>query len=210
MAFVEERFNTEIRYGGSGGPEFRTVIGGVISGAEQRNSYWTHGRGRWSMAEDLYTAAEVKDLIAFFRARKGRAVGFRFKDWSDWYTVSYEKDNGATFPRTLLARPAGIVTSNQLYKRYYTSTVTYDRKIVKPVEAKVVLYNAGEVVSGASVSSITGVVADGTATHWEGEFDVPARFDVDVFNAEFSAYREEDREAMYYVTGLTVVELLML
>ena len=41
-------------------------------------------RGRWDVASGLKKQAQIDELIAFFRARRGKAYGFRFKDWTDY------------------------------------------------------------------------------------------------------------------------------
>jgi hypothetical protein len=51
---------------------------------EQRNINWSSARGRWDVASGLKKQTQLDTLIAFFRARKGRAHGFRFKDWTDY------------------------------------------------------------------------------------------------------------------------------
>jgi uncharacterized protein (TIGR02217 family) len=33
--------------------------------------------------ERLKKQAQIDELVAFFRARRGKAYGFRFKDWTD-------------------------------------------------------------------------------------------------------------------------------
>jgi uncharacterized protein (TIGR02217 family) len=45
---------------------------------------WSEARGRWDVASGLKKQAQIGELIAFFRARRGKAHGFRFKDWTDY------------------------------------------------------------------------------------------------------------------------------
>jgi uncharacterized protein (TIGR02217 family) len=84
MAFHEVRFPDDIAYGATGGPEFATSVVATASGYEQRNINWSAARGRWDVASGLKKQTQLDTLIAFFRARKGRAYGFRFKDWTDF------------------------------------------------------------------------------------------------------------------------------
>ncbi len=200
LAFLETpRFNTEIRYGARGGPEFRTEIVTVTSGAEQRNVGWADSRGQWQSGDDVYTREELDILIAFFRERMGRAGGFRFKDWSDWEVT---EDNG------VLGTITGSITTLQLQKKYVNGANTVYRDIKKPVPGTVVVYdNLGAPVVGVVIDYTTGIVelSPGTYT-WSGEFDVPARFDVDRFDSEFNAYEPSTGRAMFTVNGLTIVE----
>lgn len=199
LPFIESpRFNTGIRYGTSGGPEFNTDIITVSSGAEQRNANWAEGRGRWDVTGDGYNQTETDELIAFFRSRRGKAGGFRFKDWSDWR---------ATTATGVLQAIPGSTTTMQLVKKYVSGADTVYRKITKPVTGTVIVYS-GSTPQSCTIDYTTGIVTIGTGTYtWEGEFDVPARFDTDSFRAEFAAYEDGTKNAMYVISGLTIVEL---
>lgn len=205
MSFSEERFNTGIRYGQVGGPEFSTSIAVVNSGFEQRNINWQEARGKWVPGEDMYTRAEIDYLIAFFRARKGRAIGFRFKDWSD-YQITAEQG--------VLGTGVGDGTSSYpLYKKYSTGVVYTLRRIYKPVTGTIIVYVNGVADAGATVDYTTGIVtlsAPAVSTDVltaAGEFDVPVRFDTDKFDAEFMVYRDDDGEALYQISGLPIIEI---
>jgi uncharacterized protein (TIGR02217 family) len=85
--FHEVRFPDNIAYGATGGPEFATTVVVTGAGYEQRNVDWAEARSRWDVASGLKNQAQLDELIAFFRARKGKAYGFRFKDWADYKAV---------------------------------------------------------------------------------------------------------------------------
>ncbi len=84
MTFHEIQFPPDIAYGATGGPEYATTVVAMASGFEQRNANWSAARLKWNVASGLKHQAQLNTLIAFFRARKGRAYGFRFKDWTDY------------------------------------------------------------------------------------------------------------------------------
>src|SRR5262245_58420702 len=84
MAFHDIRFPDDISYGSSGGPNYSTDIVVTQSGYEQRNINWQEARARYNVAHGVKTQSQLDTLIAFFRARKGRAHGFRFRDWTDY------------------------------------------------------------------------------------------------------------------------------
>lgn len=183
MAFHEVRFPEDIAYGSGGGPEYSTDIVITQGGHEQRNSNWSVARARYNVAHGVKTAAQLAELIAFFRARKGRAHGFRFKDWTD-YQASGETIGTGT----------GAATQFQLVKRY-TSSVTETRTIAKPVAGTVSVYvNSVLQTSGVSVSTVTGLVTFSVAPAnlaviaADFEFDVPVRFDTDRLSASLDAY----------------------
>ena len=76
--FHEVRFPDSIAYGATGVRDHGGVTG--ASHAPQRNVNWAEARGRWDVASGQ---AQLDERIAFFRARKGKAYGFRFKHWTD-------------------------------------------------------------------------------------------------------------------------------
>lgn len=169
MSFEEVQFPTDISYGATGGPVFLTDIVATVSGHEQRNSKWSQSRARYNVASGIKTESQWQALIAFFRARRGMAVGFRFKDWSDY---------------TATNQPLRSLGSNQhqLVKQYVSGSAVYERDISKPVSASVKLYEDSILqLSGWSLDSATGIITtslSGTLTA-DFEFDVPVRFDTD-------------------------------
>ena len=135
-AFHEIQFPPEISYGASGGPGYLTTIVATASGHEHRNSNWAAARGKWDVATGLRDRTHVAELIAFFRARRGRAHGFRFKDWTDYQGVAQ-----------VLGTGDGSRTTFQLIKNYSSGGVIEARTITKPVYATVQIYKDGVVVS---------------------------------------------------------------
>jgi uncharacterized protein (TIGR02217 family) len=184
MAFADVQFPPDISYGSTGGPEYATDVVISTSGYEQRNVTWSQARARYNVAKGVKTKDQLATLIAFFRARKGRAYGFRFKDWTDYVGT---------------AEPIGAgdasSTQFQLAKRYSNGGVSETRSITKPVSGTVRIYKDAVLqTSGVSVSASTGVVtftsapADGVAITADFEFDVPVRFDTDRLAASLDSY----------------------
>lgn len=184
MAFVEVQFPPDISYGSSGGPEYATDIVASVSGYEQRNVNWEQARARFNVAHGVKTKQQLETLIAFFRARKGRAYGFRFKDWTDYQASQVSIGTGGE----------GAVQF-QLVKPYVSGAVTESRIIRKPVAGTVQIYkNAVLQSAGVSVNTATGMVtftsapAEGASITASFEFDVPVRFDTDRLSAQLEAY----------------------
>lgn len=210
-AFAEERLNTEYRYGMAGGPEFNTTVVITASGKEYRNANWSSARGRWKMADDTYTAAELAALIAFFRARQGQAQGFRFRDWTDFKVVT-AAGNGQG-----VATQISVLSKTWQLGKLYVSigSTNLTRTITKPVSGTVKLFRDGVLLAAPgdyTLNTATGIVTtvadqSGHVLTWSGEFDVPVRFSTDTFQSEFLAYREADGEALYGVSGLDIIEL---
>ncbi len=185
MAFIEVRFPADIAYGSAGGPEYSTEVVITHSGYEQRNSNWAQARARYNVAHGLKTQAQLDTLIAFFRARKGRADGFRFKDWTD-YQASGQ----------LIGTGNGSNKVFQLCKAYNSGGSVEQRVVSKPVAGTVKIYVAGvlQSVGAYTIALDSGVLTFGSAPSAglavtaDFEFDVPVRFDTDRLSASIDAY----------------------
>src|SRR5512134_3312038 len=183
-AFHEVQFPPAISYGASGGPGYLTTVVATASGHEYRNANWAAARGRWNVASGLKKREQVAELIAFFRARRGRAHGFRFKDWTDYQGTAQ-----------VLGTGNGSNKNFQLVKNYASGGVIESRTIAKPVANTVKLYRNGVLVaSGVSTDTTTGVVTfttapgSGVVVTADYEFDVPVRFDTDQMNVTIETY----------------------
>jgi uncharacterized protein (TIGR02217 family) len=163
MAFIETpRFPENISRGASGGPGYQTDVVVVASGHEKRNITWPIGRARYDVAHGVRTQAQMDTLTAFFRSVKGRAHGFRFKDWNDFACTA-----------TTGVLGTGNGTGGPVYqlgKRYTAGALSETRTISKPVSGQVAVQRNGSPVTvGASagniaIDSTTGLitfVADG-------------------------------------------------
>lgn len=149
-SFVEVQFPPAIALGATGGATFSTDIITTFGGYEQRAINWAESRGRWNIATGIKSQADIETIIAFYRARSGRAVGFRFKDWSDYSAAATAAEIGTG---------DGNETEFQLRKQYISGGVTINRDITKPVAGTVTIYVDGvEQTSGVSVDTTTGIV----------------------------------------------------
>ncbi len=197
MVFVEERFAEDISFGSSGGPAFSTDVVITHGGYEQRNSNWVHARASYNVAHGVKTQTQLDTLIAFFRARKGRAEGFRFKDWSDF------KATGA-----VIGAGDDATTEFQLTKTYGSGPGAHVRSITKPVTGTVNIYvDAVLQSSGVAVDSSTGVVtfttppAASEVISADYDFDVPVRFDTDTPSARLDDY------GVFSIQTIPIVEI---
>lgn len=189
MSFDEVRLPVNVEKGALGGPTFNTTVIELSSGFEQRNQNWSVAKAKYDIAYSIQTIEDLYLVIAFFYARKGKARGFRFRDWSDYQITSNEQ----------FGTGDGVETQFQLSVTYSDAASSYTRNIKKPVSGSVRIWvNSVEVFSPASwsVDTTTGIVTfvtaptSGHAIEWQGEFDVPVRFDNDslgvnmeIFNA---------------------------
>ena len=201
MTFTETRLDLGYDFGTVGGPEFSTTIIILGSGHEQRNSNWSEARSKWQIGDRIYTRSELNYLLNFFRAVRGAAIGFRFKDWSD-----YQGTN------ELIGVGNGVLTQFQMKKTYVINDQSSIRNIKKPVTGKTTISVAGTpVISGWSVDTTTGIITftsppTGNITA-SFEFDVPGRFEQDKFDHRFDAADPSTGEALFYISTLSVVEV---
>jgi uncharacterized protein (TIGR02217 family) len=195
MAFHEVRFPAGISLGATGGPERRTEIVVLGSGAEQRNSRWADSKRSYN---DGYGIKRVDDLhaaIAFFEERRGRFHGFRWKDWSDYKSAA--PNGSVTALDQAIGTGNGVTAVFQLVKTYGPAFAPWTRDIKKPVAGSVrVAVAAVEKTAGThfNVDHATGVItftggnipAVGQNVTAGFEFDVPVRFDTDRLEVNLS------------------------
>jgi uncharacterized protein (TIGR02217 family) len=174
--FDEIRFPEDISYGAIGGPRYFTDIVSTSSGGEYRNINYTDSKMKFNIAYGIKTKEQIDKLLLFFRARMGRAIGFRYKDWSDF-----------TAKNQLIGVGDGSTTRFQLKKIYKSGNSEFIRIIEKPVYNSVSIYFDDENVAQKyySIDYTTGnieftkSVNIGAKILINFEFDVPVRFDID-------------------------------
>lgn len=183
MSFHDVRFPDDVAVGAVGGPGFDTSVVALSSGREKRNVNWSEARGAWDVAHGLKSQEQLDRLLAFFRARQGKAFGFRFKDWSDF-----------RMPRQAIGTGDGVTAGFALVKDYADAAgYRSARRLTRPVAGTVRVWLDGiEPAGGFTV--VGGVVvfatppAAGAAVEAACEFDVPARFDTDQMKVTVEAY----------------------
>ncbi|NSM56570.1 TIGR02217 family protein [Wolbachia endosymbiont of Atemnus politus] len=183
MSFTEIRFPENISYSSTGGPEYSTDAVTIHNGCEQRKINWSHARARYNIAYGIRSNEQLQELITFFHTRKGKAIGFRFKDWLDFTTTNQEIGIGDDKKTTF-----------QLIKTYISGKDKHMRIIKKPVHGTVKIYLNNKKDSEYSVNYSNGEIifmkppAKGAIITASFEFDVPVRFDTDHLNASIDNY----------------------
>lgn len=195
--FVEVQFPPGISAGAKGGPGFNTTVTELSSGAERRNVNWSRERPRYDISTGLRDTADFHAYAKFFYARRGKAQGFRFKDWSDYRCPYWRTTPGDQDALPTVFTTDGTTTTFQLTKTYGDAGSTFTRNIKKIVAGSQKVYNNGVLMvlgSGGNeylMNGDTGVITLGatvkaTTGHLitaSFEFDVPVRFDSDELNA---------------------------
>lgn len=171
LEFVEVRFPSDISYGSVGGPDYNETV--IIGGPSGR---------RFNVSTGVKTQAQLDALISFFRARKGRKCGFRYKDWTDFRVNDGEIGQGD-----------GVSRDFQLIKKYDDEVFHI---VTKPVSGTVEVYVDGIAVpkDQYQVDHIVGIVsfnhapAPSCKITASFEYDVPVRFDTDRISAGLDVY----------------------
>lgn len=195
--FHEILFPLDIALRSAGGPQRRTDVVTLGSGAEERNARWAHSRRRYDAGYGIKTFDALSQVLAFFEERRGRLYGFRWRDRLDHSSAA---PGAAVTPiDQILGTGDGTKKAFQLCKTYGALYLPYQRPIAKPVPQSVRVAVAEiEMQEGAhfSVDVTTGVIsflpghipASGAAVSAGFLFDVPVRFDTDYLEMDLSAF----------------------
>jgi uncharacterized protein (TIGR02217 family) len=178
--FDDVTFPIEIGAEASVSPGFSTNIVTSASGFESRNANWAQARLRFDAGPGVRSDSELETLIAFFRARRGPAVGFRFRDP---YDFSSNVMSGTPTPTDQpIGTGDGTRDRFELVKTYGSGE---QRRITRPAGGTVrIALGGNELVSGWTLEP-QGVVqfgeppAAGAAVTAGFLFDVPVRFTED-------------------------------
>lgn len=185
--FVNERINVNVEQGAKGGPGFLTTVLPLISGKEKRNAEWEFPRQSWNLGYGIQSGEDMDEIRAFFYVCFGKASGFRFKDWTDYYI-------GFSAPQ-LIGTGDGAATTFQAYRKYTVGAYTFYRKITRLVAGTISVYVNGvlkTVTTHYTVNVDTGIVTFtggntppmGQIVAMQAQFDVPVRFDIDKLDVE--------------------------
>jgi uncharacterized protein (TIGR02217 family) len=171
--------------------EFSTNVVTMLSGQERRNTDWADARLAYDVAPGVRSEGELATLIAFFRARRGAAIAFRFADPFD------DSSNGATGAPTALDQVIGtgdgVRTDFALTKAYGAGASAQVRRITRPRTGSVVVAVNGVMTTGWSLGAI-GHISFATAPAIGAQitagfrFDVPVRFAEDRLNASCATF----------------------
>lgn len=164
-----------------------TAVAASAGGREQRNAEWAEARLSFDAGPGVRSDADLALLLAFFRARRGPAQAFRFRDPLD--QSSSNPGDGPSGLDQMIGRGDGLRTRFPLVKHYGDVT----RRITRPVTGTVRVAIDG-VETGAWTLGQLGVVeldappADGAPVTAGFVFDVPVRFAEDRLNIDRATF----------------------
>ncbi len=193
-AFHDVRFPLGVSFGSTGGPEWRNEIVTLTSGMEKRNARWAHSRRHFDAGTGLRSLDDLRQVLAFFEARRGSLHAFRFRDPFDFSSAIGSAPPKATDQR--IGVGDGAKVSFQLVKHYES----YDRPITRPVAGSVLVATNGVTLpegESFTVDHATGTVtlspdyvpAPGAIITAGFLFDVPVRFDTDRLTASIASFQ---------------------
>ncbi len=195
-AFHDVLFPLQLGYGAAGGPEFSTQVVVTGSGHEQRNSQWSDARLYYDAGVGVRSEADLTTLLAFFRARRGQAHGFRFSDPLDRTSIL---DTGASAQVSALDQILGLgdggVTRFALLKNYGAADHMQVRRITRPVLGSVrvavggIERTVGWALADGGYIDFDVAPAAGAAVTAGFAFDVPVRFAADRIDVSIAGWR---------------------
>ena len=202
MSFVEFRLDAGlIIYDSAGGPESRTDEAKFEHGGSVRSPGREVALFSGDVGSRRVLEPELATIIRCRRAVKGKAYGFRWKDWGD-----FNLDRGdSRLTATALA------LTFQINKISAWGGLEEVRPIVKPVAATVRVWrNAIEVTSSMSVDLTKGRV---TLAAWtlgdilecSCEFDLAVKFSSDKMSYIFIAMEGADK--LYQLESMPIEEI---
>ncbi len=180
QAFDDVIFPLAIGREASVSPAFSTQIVESPAGHERRSSDWADARLSFDAGPGIRSEADMTALIAFFRARRGAARGFRFTDVYDDRSSPAGAAPGPLDQR--LGVGDGVTAAFPLMRYYGAGEEAQARRITRPVAGSIRVAADGiEMADGWSHAGM-GVIAfdeapaDGVVLSAGYRFDVPVRF----------------------------------
>lgn len=193
QAFDDELYPFALGRNTAVAPEFSTTVTVSTSGHERRNSLWSDARVNFDVGPGIRSETELSQLIAFFRARRGPARGFRISDPFDFSTN--QMTGMPTMTDQLLGYGDGARADFQLVKSYGTGNEPQIRPITRPRADTLVVSIDGLPTSDWTLGS-GGILSFNQAPPADSEvragflFDVPVRFAedrIDISGVNFAA-----------------------
>ena len=178
------RLPEDVERGVQGGPMFNTIVVNTEGGGTDTNQNWQYPLFLGDVGYGIQDVDDFQDVIAFFYARRGRARGFLYKDWSDY-----------TFTASTLGTGDDVETDFQVVKIYSDTILPFSRKLTRPIESSMTVYANGTPISDANWSLVSGGIVripvppvGGVVITATGEFDIPVHFSNDRLNVVLETF----------------------
>lgn len=155
-----QKFPEEMSLRASGGPAFQTSVATSANGNETRNINWFEPRHFFDVAPSIDSYEDLEKLIKFFNFHKGKALPFRFKNWTD-FRVEGE-----------------VVEVSDVETRIFN----LKNKFIVPASLKLFANEkalAFEIEEDSGIGKIIDHIEDNTEIFANYEFDLLCRFNID-------------------------------
>lgn len=192
MSFENIQFPLSISFGATGGPEFRNEIVSMTSGFEQRNARHSMAIRRYDAGTGIRSKRDLYSVLAFFEARHGSLISFRFRDPFD--NVSGIAGQSVHENDQIFGLGDGATRSFQLRKAYHAGQQMPERIIHLPVAGSVKVAIDGDLFAQWSLDALTGTITfdeppeQGAVLSAGYQFDVPVRFDTEQLLLSVSSF----------------------
>ncbi len=195
--FIESpRFPEDVSYGTSFGPSYSTNVNPTKSGAESRNAIWENSLAMGNVAFGIKTYAQLQEVSKLFHNARGKASGFRFKDFIDFKSCDVEFN--ITKDDQVLGLGDNTTVIFQLIKTYTSGAYSVSRDIRKPVIGTLQVAIDGVLkteTTDYTIDYTTGLITFLVAPLLDEivsagyEFDIPIRFDIDHLSTSLESFQ---------------------
>lgn len=222
--FYDARLPLSENFGINSSYQFKTTIQEVWDGRERRFVNWEGAIARFEISADLIIKgssmhpsiplSDLNSLISFHEAVQGRYLYFRVRDPVDYQAtkdILNIFDNGA-----IVAFTQGVLSDNgdgsfQFHKKYGVvgdNGEIYEvfRPITRPSFSQV-FDSSGVEVPGDDLGNGKFIPSAGVPFTWEGEFDVPVRFENDSISWKLEGAVSEDNEYLFSIDSISLIEV---
>lgn len=190
-AFDDVEFPVAIGQGAIVTPTFSTGVVTTLSGHEKRNSDWSDAKLEFDAGPGIRSEDELRTLLEFFRARRGAAKGFRFRDPMDF------SSNAMIASPTALDQEIGVGDGQNtefVLSKSYGQGEIQKRRITRPSVESLIIAVDGQIVSGWSLEPMGQILFDqppasGAVVTAGFFFDVPVRFASDQLEVSLTTFR---------------------
>lgn len=150
---LDDVFPNDISYNSVGTIRFATDVIVVDSGDDQRVQRWDQPLMEFDVSYGVRTMEQLQEMIAFYRAMRGRLYAFNYRDWLDYTSsiaVNYEAREAPPITGFDQFQFVGDGSTNvfQLVKSYFatTSGTALVRPITRPEPSSVLVEWSGPTV----------------------------------------------------------------
>lgn len=204
MSWLDTPLPTRLAFGAQCRPGWLTSVIAASSGVEKRSQILEDTRHSYDLSWAIRTLSDFSLLRDHFHMARAKAHTWGLKDPLDHRC---EQAQGVV-ATTEVNSPMG----KQLYKRYGSGTFSYDRRISRPIQGTILVfesgtlrtegvhytidYSRGEIYTSISVAALA----------WSGQFWTPCRYDSDELPAVVADRQPDGGELLVEVSGMPVIE----